>query len=82
MIYSCPTYKCLSQPEARRLAELDEARGKLLRVFESEGQLVACFSWGAVSFPGELLPELRALIGKEIAILRLGRYHVREVDDA
>lgn len=81
MIYSCPTYKCLSHPEAYRLADYEEARGELLRVFEAEGQTVAAFTWGAISLPGELLDELAALVGKECAVLRLdGRYYVRAVD--
>ena len=54
--------------EARRLAELEEARGELLSVF--------C----RVAFPEELREQLESLTGKTCAILRLdGRYHIREV---
>ena len=77
MNYDCFEYK--SSYEPRRLAELEESRGELIRVFENEGQCVAIFSWGAVSLPGELREELRALIGKPCAILRLTGFHVREV---
>jgi len=68
--------------EPRRLQEREEARGELIRVFEAKGQCVAVFSWGAVSLPGELLQEFCELVGHEVAVLRLGRYHVRRVEDA
>jgi hypothetical protein len=77
-----PEYKPLHEAPHRRLQELEEARGELLRIFEAEGQVVACFSWGCCSFPGELREELAALVGREIAILRLEGYHIRAVDDA
>lgn len=68
-------------PEARPLGELQEARGKLLRVLESYGQCVGVWAWGAVSLPGELAEELRALIGHEVACLRVdGKYYLRAVD--
>ena len=67
--------------EPRRLPELHEARGKLLSVFCREGFAVGSFSWGAVAFPAELEPELREMVGKECAVLRLdGRYHCRTVE--
>lgn len=66
--------------EPRRLPECSEARGQLLRVFEAEGQCIAIFSWGGVSFPGEIIESLREHVGREIGILRLdGKYHIREV---
>jgi hypothetical protein len=69
--------------EPRRLPECSEARGELLRVLILEGFAVAMFSWGAISLPGEMEPKLTALVGHEIAVLRLdGRYHIREADDA
>ncbi len=83
MQYACmefkPFYKNNHNAEAHRLADCEEARGELLRVFESEGQCVAAFDWGAVSLPGELLEELRPLVGKDCAILWLdGKFHIRE----
>lgn len=66
--------------DAHRLQELEEARGELLRVFESEGQCIATFAWGTISLPGELLEELRSLVGKDYAILKLdGKIYIREV---
>jgi len=76
-----PEYKTI--PESHhRLADCEEARGQLLRVFESEGQCIATFAWGGCSFPGELQGELQALVGQEVAILRLdGRYHIQSVNN-
>ena len=87
MQYECmefkPFYKNNHDAEApHRLQELEEARGQLLRIFEAEGQCIAVFSWGCCSFPGELREELIALVGHEVAVLRLGRYYVRRVEDA
>ena len=64
----------------RRLGDLEEARGQLLRVFEAEGEAVACFSWGEVSLPLDLRVELAGMVGRETAILKLeSRFYVREV---
>jgi hypothetical protein len=80
MFYDCNTFKPISE-SPHRIQELEEARGELIRIFEAEGQCMACFSWGAVSLPGELLEELQALVSKTVCILRLdGRYHVRAVE--
>jgi hypothetical protein len=68
------------ESEPRRLPECSEARGTLLSVFFKDGFAIATFAWGAVSFPEELEPKLRELIGQECAILRLdGNYHCRAV---
>lgn len=65
---------------ARRLSELEEARDVLLNVFLKDGFAVAGFKFGAVAFPEELEEQLRELVGRECAVLRLdNRYHVREV---
>ena len=87
MNYGCmefkPFYKNNHDAEAHRLQELEEARGQLLRVFEAEGQAVATFAWGTVSFPGEMIDVLREMVGKMVCVLRLdGKYHLRAVDDA
>jgi hypothetical protein len=74
-----PFYKNNHDAEAHRLADCEEARGELLRVFESEGQCITVFSWGCCSFPEELREELAPLVGRTVAILRLDRYHVRAV---
>jgi len=82
MNYAVSEFKPISE-SPHRIQELEEARGKLLRVFESEGQVVGVWAWGCCSFPAELREELTALVGHEIAVLRLdGRYHIREADDA
>lgn len=65
--------------EAHRLRELEEARDLLLRVFLKDGFCIAIFRFGAVALPEEMEPQLRELVGRETAILRLdGRYHIRE----
>ena len=66
--------------EAHRLQELAEARGQLLRVFAKDGFCIAVFAWGCCSFPEEMEPQLREMGGHEIAVLRLGKYHLRSVD--
>ena len=66
--------------EAHRLQELAEARGQLLRVFAKDGFCIAAFAWGCCSFPEEMEPQLREMGGHEIAVLRLGKYHLRSVD--
>ena len=74
--------KSFSEPEARRLAEMEEARGHLLRIFEAEGQCIAVFPFGAVAFPSELEPRLRVLVGHKIAVLRLDdKFHIRNLDE-
>ena len=79
-IYSVNPYKSILEAP-HRIADYEEARGGLLRVFEAEGQCVTVFSWCAVSLPAELQEKLRALVGKTVCILRLdGRYHVRAVE--
>ncbi len=80
IFYDCIEYKS-NDDTPHRLADCEEARGELIRVFESEGQCIATFAWGCCSFPAELREELTALVGHEIAVLRLGKYHVRAVDD-
>jgi len=62
-----------------RLRELEEARGQLLKILDSEGHTVAAFEWGAISLPLDLREKLEPLVGREIGILRLDGYHVREI---
>ena len=67
------------EPEPRRLAELDEARGLLQEVSCRDGCARARFEWGSVALPEELEPRLRVLVGRGAAVLRLDGYHVRAV---
>lgn len=79
MYYNTIEYKSFYE-SPRRLGDCEEAMGKLIRIFEAEGHTVAAFEWGAISLPLDLRDELRELVGREIAILRLeGQYHIREV---
>lgn len=66
--------------EAHRLQELEEARDQLLRTFLKDGFCIAIFRFGAVALPEEMEPKLAGMVGHEVAILRLGGYHVRAVD--
>jgi hypothetical protein len=78
--YHCYELESISEPEASRLQDLEEARGQMLAVFRRDGFAVASFEWGAVAFPEELEDRLNQLMGKTVAILRLdGRFHCREV---
>ena len=82
MHYNVIEYKSFYE-SPRRIAELEEASGQLLRISEVEGQPVATFEWGTISLPVEIREELQALVGHDIVILRLdGKTHVREVGDA
>jgi hypothetical protein len=77
----CYELKSISEPEACRLQDLEEARGQLLSVFCRDGFAVASFEWGAVAFPEEMYTHLEGLVGKTVAIFRLdGRFHVRDLE--
>lgn len=66
--------------DPRRLAELEESRGELIRVHEAEGQCIAFYPWGAVSLPVEMIERLRELVGRKCAVLRIdGRFLVRDL---
>ena len=80
MHYDCIEFKGFYEPP-RRLQELEELRYVLLGVRCEDGQCIAVFPTGEFLFPGELREELTALVGREVAILRLGgRYYVRGLD--
>ena len=64
----------------RRLQEREEARDLLLNVSLKDGACVARFRFGEVAFPEELEEQLRELVGRETAVLRLDGYHVRRLD--
>ena len=82
MHYDCISYKSFHE-SPRRLGELEEQKHTLLSVRCEDGQCIAVFPTGEFLFPGELREELTALVGREVAILRLdGKYHLRSVDDA
>lgn len=80
MKYPCFEYKNPLESEPRRLADLEEGRGKLLRVMVLEGLAVAVFPWGAIALPIELEARLGELVGQKVGILRLDGYHVRCLD--
>jgi hypothetical protein len=81
MNYACQTFKPFLEAEARRLQELEEARGELLRLFLKDGFCIAIFSWGAVSLPAELAGRLRQFVGDRISVLRFdGEFHIRNLD--
>jgi len=69
-----------SDGSPRRLGELEEQKHTLLGVRCEDGQCIAKFPNGEFVFPEEMRDGLRELVGREIAILRLGgRYYLREV---
>lgn len=82
MYYSCPEFKNLSKSNPQRQQELEESRGILLKVLESEGQCIAVYDFGAVSLPGELAGRLRGFVGHKIAILHWidGGYRIRDLE--
>ncbi len=85
MVSDCILFKPLHRNnrnvEAHRLADCEEARGELPQVFEAEGYCIAAFEWGEIALPLEMREELSALVGRKIAILKLGgKYHVRGLD--
>jgi len=81
MHYDVIGYKSILEAP-RRLRELEELRYVLLGVRCEDGQCIAVFPNGDFALPLDLREELTALVGHKIAVLRLGGYHVREVDDA
>jgi len=80
LIYPCYEAKSLSEPSERWLQELEEARGKLLRIMILEGMIAAAFPWGTIILPAELRETLTPLVGRDVAILRLSGYHVRDLE--
>jgi hypothetical protein len=79
LIYPCYEAKRLSGPSERWLREPEEARGELLRITILSGAITAVFPWGSIALPTEMESRLRELVGKNIGILRLEGYHIREV---
>ncbi len=81
-IYSVNPYKSILEAP-RRLADCEEARDLLLRVFVRDDFCIAIFRFGAVALPEEMEPKLRELVGKEVCCLRLdGKYYIREAGHA
>jgi hypothetical protein len=79
--YACSEVKRLSEPEPHRLADLEEARDRLLRVFLKDGYCIAVFRFGAVAIPEELEPKLQELVGRKCTILRIeNRFLVRDLE--
>ena len=80
MIYAVSEFKPILEPH-HRLQELEECRGQLLRIFESEGQCIAVFAWGAISLPAEIEQRLRPLVGHKVACMRLnGKIRIRDLE--
>ena len=78
IFYDCIEYKSYDDT-LYRLANCEEARDLLLRVFLKDGFCIAIFRFGAVALPEEMEPKLAGLVGRETAILRLdGKYYIRE----
>ncbi|MDI9418069.1 MAG: hypothetical protein QM438_10040 [Euryarchaeota archaeon] len=79
MHYDCISYKSFHE-SPRRLGELEEQKHTLLGVRVEDSQCIAVFPNGDFALPLDLRDELESLVGREIAILRLGgRYYLREV---
>ena len=79
MHYDCIEFKTFDE-SPRRLSEREEQRHTLLGVRCEDGQCIANFPNGEFLFPEEMRVELAGMVGREIAILRLGgQYHIREV---
>ena len=78
MHYDCISYKSFYE-SPRRLGELEEQKHILLGVRCEDGQCIAKFPNEEFALPLELRDELAPLVGREIAILRLDGYHVREI---
>lgn len=79
-MYSCPTYKSLSEPVPRILLDCEEERHTLLSVHNEEGRCIAKFPNGNFIFPAELEPQLHKLIGHNIGVLRLDGWHIRDLE--
>lgn len=80
MNYDCIEFKAFRE-SPRHLRDFEELHHTLLGVRVEDGQCIAVFPNGEFSFPAELREELRTLLGKTVAILRLNGYHIREADD-
>ena len=77
MYYNTIEYKSFYE-SPRRLAELEEQRHILLGVRCEDGQCIAKFPNGEFALPLEMREELEPLVGRNVAVLRLGgRYYVR-----
>jgi hypothetical protein len=81
VFYSRPEMKNLSPLEPYHQKELEEVRGLLLRVLIMNGFAIAVFPFSAIALPKEMQGQLKALVGKTVAILRLCGFHAREVVD-
>jgi hypothetical protein len=66
--------------EVYRLSELEEVLGELHSVEITEIGSVAVIGKIAVWLPEELAEQLKGLIGRRVAILRLDGYHFRCLD--
>lgn len=63
-----------------RLSELEEVIGELCDIEITKIGLVAVIGKISVLLPEELAEQLKGLIGRRIAVLRLDGYHLRRLD--
>jgi hypothetical protein len=66
--------------EAVRPQEYDEVRGQLHQVEETDGGCLALIGKIPVLLPSELAGNLRGLVGRNVGVLRLSGFHVRDLD--
>jgi len=80
LVYPYCEMKSISESEPYYPLNLDEERGVLLRIGVKNGFCIAVFAWGAVALPSEVEERLCKLIGRRVAVLRLGsRFYVRSL---
>ncbi len=76
-IYLVNPYKSILEAP-RRLQEFEEQRHILIGIRTEDGQCIAKFPNGEFALPLEMREELEPLVGRNVAVLRLGgRYYVR-----
>lgn len=65
--------------EPYRMKDLDEVLGDLHRIEETEGGCIALIGKIPVILPPEMVVKLQNLVGRNVGILRLDGYHIREL---
>jgi hypothetical protein len=67
----------LTVHESYRLSELEEVLGELQNIEITEIGMIAVIGNISLLLPEELAIQLKGLIGRRVAVLRLDGYHVR-----